>query len=392
MWNLLWKEQKNNMRKPKGKVKKLKIKSPAKWESRITYQHPETRERVDVRRRFETEGEASRHLWEIQRQLNQKGTIEKTIKQMTVAEVAQKYADDKLIPVVLRDGKQIAGRIDLSSPKVHLKVIVEAFGNRKIKSLTYGDLARFRTQRLQTPTIHNKPRSVRTVNAELGAMRALLTFALHNGWVDVDPFGKGESLIRNSEENRRERVLSYEEERRLLAVCVEGRSHLRPLIIAALETGLRRGALLKLKWPQVNFSTGYLTLGKPVSKRKNHPEQVKMTRLLHLELERWKTQTHPEQQLVFGVTASFDFAWRRVCQLADIHDLHFHDLRHTFATRSISAGVPAVEVMKGTGHSSLDMLSRYVNPESVTEKIANALDAFRQQQGEPFPLTSDLVN
>lgn len=380
------------MRRPEGKVKKLKIKSPAKWESRITYQHPETRARVDVRRRFESEGEARRHLWEIQRQLSQKGTIEKTIKQMTVAEVAQKYADDKLIPVVLRDGKQIAGRVDLSSPKVHLKVIVEAFGNRKIKSLTYGDLSRFRTQRLQTPTIHNKPRSVRTVNAELGMMRALMTFALHNGWIEIDPFDKGESLIRNSEENRRERVLSYEEERKLLAVCVAGRAHLRPLIIAGLETGLRRGALLRIKWTQVNFDTGYITLGKAASKRKNHPEAVKMTSLLQIELKRWKTQIHPAQELVFGVTASFDFAWRRACELADLHDLHFHDLRHSFATRSISAGVPAVEVMKGTGHSSLDMLSRYVNPINVTEKIADALDGWRQKQREPFPLISDLVN
>ncbi len=124
-----------------------------------------------------------------------------------------------------------------------MQVITAAFGQRKIKSLTYGDLARFRAQRLQTLTKHGKPRSVSTVNAELAILRALMTFALHNGWIDVDPFTKGEALIRVSEETKRERTLSYEEERRLLAVCVAERAHLRPLIITALETGLRRGAL-----------------------------------------------------------------------------------------------------------------------------------------------------
>ena len=46
------------MRRPEGKVKKLKIKGPFKWEARITYTDPETQMRRDVRRRFETEGDA----------------------------------------------------------------------------------------------------------------------------------------------------------------------------------------------------------------------------------------------------------------------------------------------------------------------------------------------
>lgn len=92
------------MRKPEGKVKKPKIKSPAKWRASISYTDPETNKRVDVRRRFETEGEARRHLWEIQRQLSQKGTIGKTIQQLTVAEVGARYAAEKLIPPMMRNG------------------------------------------------------------------------------------------------------------------------------------------------------------------------------------------------------------------------------------------------------------------------------------------------
>ena len=379
------------MRKPVGKVKKLKIKGPAKWRASISYTDPETNRRVDVRRRFESEGEARRHLWEIQQQLSKKGTIDKTIKQMTVAEVAARYEAEKLIPAVFRDGRHVAGRIGLVAPKANLKVIVAAFGSRKIKSITYGDLERFRVERLQTPTRYGKPRSLRTVHGEISTLHSLMTFALHHGWLDANPFSKGKSLIRPSEEKRRERVLSYEEEQRLLAVCVEGRAHLRPLIIAALETGLRKGVLLGLKWSMIDFATGYLALGKPRSKRKNHPETVRMTPLLHLELERWKTQVHPAQESVFAIK-SFDTAWHNACAKAEIENLHFHDLRHTFVTRSIGAGIPAAELLKGTGHGSLAMLDRYVNPSNTSEKIADALDGWRQQQAGEFSLTSDFVN
>jgi integrase len=60
------------------------------------------------------------------------------------------------------------------------------------------------------------------------------------------------------EENRRDRYLTADEEKRLLAVCIGDRAHLRPIIIVAIHTGMRRGEILSLKWTQVDFSRGIM--------------------------------------------------------------------------------------------------------------------------------------
>jgi hypothetical protein len=64
-------------------------------------------------------------------------------------------------------------------------------------------------------------------------------FAQRQDWIDRNPFHTGEPLINRAAENRRNRVLTYEEEDALLAQCVGNRVHLRPLMIAAIESGMR---------------------------------------------------------------------------------------------------------------------------------------------------------
>ncbi len=381
------------MRRTTGSVKKLKIKSPLKWQVRMTYQSPDTGARVDIKRRFETEGEARRELWDLLLKHRQKGTVEKTIKQMTLAEAAKKYEEEKLFPAVMRDGKHLAGRHETSAPKSHLKAIVASLGKKKVKAINYSDLERFRMARLHTPTRNSGLRSARTINAELQQLNALLNYCQRNGWIEKNPFNEGEPLIVKEAENKRDRVLSLAEEQRLLDVCVNERAHLRPLIVAALETGLRRGILFSLQWDQIDFVTGYIKLGKPKTKRKGHPEEIKMTPLLQAELEAWQKYIPPMQVSVFGIEDNIKRAWATACRLASIENLHFHDLRHSFATRAIAAGMSPTELIKATGHSSLTMLSRYVNPENAAIKVATALEQFRtQQRDDLFSTDSMLIN
>ncbi len=62
------------------------------------------------------------------------------------------------------------------------------------------------------------------------------------------------------EKNSRNRYLSADEESKLLAACVSEGSHLRPIVILAIHTGMRRGEILSLKWTQVDFSRGIIHL------------------------------------------------------------------------------------------------------------------------------------
>src|SRR5688572_4673070 len=92
----------------------------------------------------------------------------------------------------------------------------------------------------------NRPRKIAAVNRELSLMQAMLSFALQNDWVIQNPFAKAKGVIAVSAETERDRILSFEEESRLLAVCVEELAHLKPILICALDTAMRRGEIFKI--------------------------------------------------------------------------------------------------------------------------------------------------
>jgi len=87
-------------------------------------------------------------------------------------------------------------------------------------------------------------RSIATVNREPAYLRCLLNIAERNGWINRNPFKCGDALIHVADERKREHILTREEESRMLAACTGPRAHLRPIMIAALDTGCRLGELL----------------------------------------------------------------------------------------------------------------------------------------------------
>ena len=91
-------------------------------------------------------------------------------------------------------------------------------------------------------------------------LRRMLGIARQQRWMIYDIFTEGEALITTADEKSRDRVLSKDEEKRLLAECVGPRLHLRPLVIAGIDTGMRRGELLLLRWEDVNFERGKIVI------------------------------------------------------------------------------------------------------------------------------------
>ncbi len=63
-------------------------------------------------------------------------------------------------------------------------------------------------------------------------------------------------------------------------------------------------------------------------------------------------------------------AFKNACNRAGIKNLRFHDLRHTFATRLVLAGVDLASVSKLLGHSSIQMTMRYAHPTPEVLKSA----------------------
>jgi integrase len=143
----------------------------------------------------------------------------------------------------------------------------------------------------------------------------------------------------------------------LLPKLGEFADHLEPAILISLNTGLRRGELLALKWTAVNFIGRTLTIEGNTSKSEQ-------TRHIPLNAEaldvfkRWQKQSTEDRIFPFG---SFKTAWSALLKRASITNFRWHDQRHDFASRLASKGVALNTIRELLGHGSLAMTLRYAH-------------------------------
>jgi integrase len=315
---------------------------------------------------------------------------------VTFNQLADYFEKTYVIEPQYVDGRKVAGLRSKYEFELRLKVLMNHFGSRKIKQITYGDLERYKTIRFNTPVVFGKntrgtdklgnpttrQRSIGTVHKELSLLRRVLNVAVQNGWILKNPFAMGDPLINPGDEKARERILTREEEERLLAACTGVRDHLRPIIIMALDTGMRRGEMFKLKWTDINFENGIINI-QAFNTKTLRQRQVAITSRLAQELQAlWGSSTLNPEGLVFGV-ANVKKAFSKARTVAGASDLRFHDLRHTNATRLVAAHIPLSEVGRVLGHTQANTTYRYVNANVDTaRRAAAALDQFHKAVDE----------
>jgi integrase len=176
------------------------------------------------------------------------------------------------------------------------------------------------------------------------------------------------------DEGMRLRYLSIEECQGLINACD---CHLKPIVITALNTGMRRGEILNLKWDNVDLKHGFILLDKtkngdrreiPINETLRMTFQSVMRRLDIPQVFHDLKKGKPYK----AVRHSFSSA----CKRAGITDFHFHDLRHTFASHLVMAGVDITTVSKLLGHKSLKMTLRYAHlTPAHMAKAVNILDS-----------------
>jgi integrase len=146
--------------------------------------------------------------------------------------------------------------------------------------------------------------------------------------------------------------------------------HLTPSVLLSMNTGLRRGELLALRWESIDFNRQMLTVegGTAKNRQTRHvPLNDEATRAL----TQWREQTKGGQR-VFETRTGFKTAWAALLKRAAITKFRWHDLRHHFASRLVQAGVPLNTVRDLLGHSSMAMSLRYAHlaPDQRREAVA----------------------
>jgi integrase len=300
---------------------------------------------------------------------------------MTFEEFAPMFKETKLKPPVFANKVKVSGR--KSNVNWAYDVLVRHFGSRPLRSIRPLDLERYKDHRLKDITRKGTLRNIATVNRELSLLRSMLNYACQNDLMLRNPFSKIKGLIVTSAETQRDRVLSFDEEIRLLEVCVDRRSHLRPLLICALDTAMRKGEMLRMTWDDVDFVNNEIFIPQTNTKTETS-RTVGITTRLRAELIVLRERSaDPDFGLVFGITDNVKRSWTTACCLAKVDDFRFHDCRHTATTRMIASGSPHMEVMKTTGHSQLKTFLRYLNLTSnSTNRIASRLSEYMLENQE----------
>ena len=232
-----------------------------------------------------------------------------------------------------------------------------------------------------------------TLARELEVFRHALNLAVREWeWLEKSPF---ERVKIEKVENKVERWLTPEEEQELLGHSLPW---VKEIIIFALNTGARQDEILSLKWPEVSLPRGTVTFLKTKNKeRRTVPINNRARDLL---ISRGKVRTI--SGCVFASQAGIKInarnllrAFYRARKAAGLEDLRFHDLRHTFATRLVQAGVDLYVVKELLGHKTLAMTMRYAHhyPESLRRGV-EVLDAsgytmvtLENKKGLPFKVT-----
>ncbi len=307
-----------------------------------------------------SEAEAWKALNKLKLSLESDGSETVDSLKMKFSELAITYEVARLYPAKIVDGKKVGGVKSLAPALHSLGIVKEYFGGKQVSSIRHSDLVAFKKHRLDTPTIHGTQRKVSSVNRELELARAMFRYALQERWISISPF-IGAPIIDKTAETRRERVLSDEEERRLLDACRKIDKHGRqrrlriiPLLIASWDTAIRCNELLRLTWNDLDFNAG--SFGTLTVLAKNSKTERKRIigltpRLRAALLELLECAGPDIHATIFGYKYSPKSAFLAALKDAGIKDYRWHDGRHTATTRMMEATHKGHLVKKITGHT-----------------------------------------
>lgn len=317
------------------------------WQARVT-RRGFPAEVKSFRTRQEAETWARSIEVEIDKGLYQSRT---SAERTTLADILQRYAEE------VTPGKKGA-----RDEAIRLNAMrANRLGKFALANLTPAAVARFRDERLQSV-------SAGTVLRDLALLSSVLNHARREWGFPIE--NVAQAVRKPRQPQGRERLLTEAEELAFLDAAMPlGRRSpwLRPIVVVALETAMRRGELLALRWEHVSLDkrTVQLLDTKNGSRRvvPLSPRAVEVLRALPRSLD----------GRVFPISEpALHLRFKRACDRAGIVGLHFHDLRHTATTRLAERLSNVVELSAVTGHRSLQMLKRYYHPsaERLAEKLA----------------------
>jgi len=273
-----------------------------------------------------------------------------------------------------------------------VKIISSAFGfiyDKPMESITEWEIDKWRKER------HKSGISPSSTNRQIAALRACLSKALE--WRVIDEHPLRDLKPSRVDKSQIPRTIDQEQEKRLRA-ALRARDremrkqrmsantwrqardydlkpdfgvfvdHLEPMVLLALNTGMRRGEILQLKWTDVKKDK-IVVRGKTT--KSSQTREIPMNREARRILKDWQS----DGAWVFigsgeRPLTTIKRSWGNIKKAAGLPELRFHDLRHTFATRILQRGADIKTVSALLGHADISTTTKYLHATEESKKRA----------------------
>ncbi|WP_239005699.1 site-specific integrase [Pectobacterium parmentieri] len=237
------------------------------------------------------------------------------------------------------------------------------------------DIASYRDDRLA----QINPRTKKTISGNTVRLEMALLSALYNlakvewGTCTTNPV---ENVRKPTVSSGRTRRLTSQEERKITRYLKSKNPELLAIFRLAVETAMRQGEILSLRWEHIDLRLGIAHL--PLTKN-GSARDVPLSSKARQVLKEISELVRHECGSVFSYTSSgFKSAWRIALQTMSIEDLHFHDLRHEAISRFFELDtLNVMEIAAISGHKSMNMLKRYTHLRAT--HLVGKLDARKKQ-------------
>ena len=276
------------------------------------------------------------------------------------------------------------------------------FFKKPVDELQVSEFEEWRTKR------KNEGAKSATINRLMTALKAAINWGVEHNIIESNPLSRikplqerdSKEVVRYLTPDERARLLSALDKREA-RIRAERKSHnkwladrnketlppitkrfvdyLKPLVLLAMNSGIRRGSLLSLKWGDINLESKIITLQAAITKA-GKIQRLPMNQTFINTITSWKKQsvdTAPSA-LVFPSTVNkgeqmtdIKSAWETVLKTAEIKNFRFHDLRHDFASQLVMKGVDLNVVRELLGHTDMKMTLRYAHlaPENKLKAV-----------------------
>ncbi|MFH1363314.1 MAG: site-specific integrase [Candidatus Omnitrophota bacterium] len=237
-----------------------------------------------------------------------------------------------------------------------LKPLQIHFGGKHLHQITPFMIQDYISKRKNGEIRISKERiTLDTINRELACLKHMFTKAVEWGKAEQNP-GKKVKLFR--ENNERTRYLEVEEAEKLVNNCT---SYTKRIVILALNTGMRKGEILSLKWVDIDFRRGIVYLSNTKNGERREIPMNEAVRQAFIRQPKYKDSPYvfcnKHGEPFRDIRKSFVAGLKK----SGIINFRFHDLRHSFGSQLVMSGVDLNTVRELLGHKSLRMTLRYAH-------------------------------